>query len=105
MPKYIFAYHGGAGAPTTPEDGAKQMEKWNAWFASMPAGAATDMGAPVGKSTTVSAKGVADDGGPNPLSGFSMVEAADLEQAVAIARDCPIVSDGGSVEIAPVTAM
>ncbi|MEO1613863.1 MAG: YciI family protein [Pseudomonadota bacterium] len=104
MPRYIFAYHGGS-TPSTPEAGAKEMAKWDAWFAAMPAGAVSEEGAPVGKSTTVSAGGVADDGGPNPLSGYSIVEASDAAEAVEIAKGCPIVGDGGSVEIAPIMAM
>jgi len=30
MPNYIIAYHGGK-KPESPEEGAKQMEKWKAW--------------------------------------------------------------------------
>ena len=98
MPKYVFAYHGGK-MPETPEEGAKEMEKWKAWFAGM-GDAVIDGGNPVGKSTTVSGAGVADNGGSNPLSGYSLIEAANLDAAVEIAKACPICSNDGSVEIA-----
>lgn len=104
MPKFIYAYHGGA-TPAAPEDAAKEMQKWSDWFAGMPAGAVSEEGAPVGMSMTVSAAGVAKDGGANPLSGYSIIEAADESQAVEIARGCPIVAKGGSVEVAPIMAM
>ena len=104
MPKFVYAYHGGS-TPETPEAGAKEMEKWNAWFAGMPDGAVSDGGAPVGMSKTVSAAGVADDGGANPVSGYSIIDAKDETQAIEIARNCPIVDNGGSVEVVPIMEM
>jgi hypothetical protein len=104
MPQFIFAYHGG-GRPETPEAGERLMEAWRAWMGGMGA-ALVQPGNPVGLSKTVSAKGVADDGGANPLSGYSVVEAADIEAACAMARGCPMVVDGtGSVEVAEIVEM
>lgn len=104
MPKFIFAYHGG-GRPETPEEGAKEMAKWQAWMAKH-ADALSDPGAPVGMSKTVSSSGVADNGGANPLSGYTLVEAADVDAACEIAKGCPILAEGkGSVEVAPIMEM
>lgn len=104
MPDFIFAYHGG-GAPETPEAGAKAMEVWGAWYGAM-GDAVVNPGAPVGMSKTVSSGGVADDGGANPLSGFTVVRADSIEAACQMAKGCPLVADGtGSVEVAPVVEM
>lgn len=104
MPDFIFAYHGG-GAPETPEAGAKAMEAWGAWYGAM-GDAVANPGAPVGMSKTVSSGGVADDGGANPLSGFTVVRADSIEAACEMAKGCPLVADGsGSVEVAPVVEM
>ena len=103
MPKYVFAYHGGK-KPETPEAGEKVMAAWNAWFADM-GPAVADPGHPVGLSKTVSAAGVSDNGGSNPLSGLSVIEAADIGKAADLAKGCPIITDGGSIEIAEVLAM
>ena len=104
MPKFIFAYHGG-GMPETPEEGEKAMAAWGAWYGAM-GNAVVDGGAPVGQSSTVSAGGVADNGGANPLSGYTVVEAADHAAANEMAKGCPIVQDGtGSVEVAPIMEM
>ncbi len=101
MPKFLFAYHGG-GKPDTEAEGARAMAAWQAWLEGMGDGC-VDMGAPVGMSKTVSAGGVADDGGANPLSGYTIVEAADIDAAVAMATGCPILECGkGTVEIAPI---
>ena len=49
---------------------------------------------------TVSAGSVADGGGANPLTGYSLITAADLDAAVEAAKGCPILESGGSVEVA-----
>ena len=104
MQKYMFAYHGG-GMPETPEEGEKEMAKWQAWLGGMGA-ACADMGNPVGMSKTVTASGVDDNGGSNPLSGYSIVEAADIDAACEMAKGCPILAGGkGTVEVAPIMQM
>lgn len=97
MPKFIFAYHGGK-PPESPEEGADVMDRWNTWLAGL-GDAVVDEGNPAGPSKTVSANGVADDGGSNPISGFSLIEAPDMDAAVTMAKGCPIM-DHGSVEVA-----
>ncbi|UOA28867.1 YciI family protein [Pseudosulfitobacter sp. DSM 107133] len=104
MPNFIFAYHGGT-TPQTPEEGAAAMAKWVAWFENLGA-AVVDGGNPVGQSKTVTASGVTGDGGANPLSGYSVISAADIDAAAEMAKGCPMVVDGsGSVEVAPIIEM
>ena len=104
MPKYIFAYHGGS-APSDPADVEKVMGQWNAWYGSM-GDKVVDGGGPCGASSTVSSGGVTDDGGANPLSGFTVVEAADQSAANEMAKGCPMVNDGsGSVEVVEILQM
>jgi len=104
MPKFLFIYHGGS-VPESPEEGEKAMAAWGAWYEGM--GAATvDPGAPVGKSHTVSPNGHAEDGGPNPVSGYTIITAADHAEACAHAAKNPMVLDGsGSVEVAELIEM
>lgn len=104
MPDFVFAYHGGK-TPDSPEEGAKVMAAWQAWMGGM-GDALVQPGAPVGMSKTVSGSGVVNDGGANPVSGYSVVSAADMDAAVAMAKGCPMVADGsGSVEVAEVLPM
>jgi hypothetical protein len=99
MPQYIFAYHGGH-TPDSPEEQKKVMAEWGAWMGGM-GDALVVPGNPVGMSKTVSATGVAEDGGANPLAGFSVVEAADIDAATKMAKGCPMVTGGtGTVEVA-----
>ena len=103
MAKYIFAYHGGGMAETEAEQ-AKIMEAWGAWMGSLGA-ALVDGGARTASSTTVTTTGVTDDGGANPISGYSLYEADDVEAAIKAAQGCPILDAGGSVEVAALMEM
>ncbi|MDH3220738.1 MAG: YciI family protein [Gammaproteobacteria bacterium] len=104
MPKYIFAYHGGK-VPETEEEGARVMAEWMAWFEKMGV-AVVDGGNPLGPSSTLHSDGtVSSDGGPNPLSGYSLVNAESIEQATELARGCPILRAEGSIEIAEAMEM
>lgn len=99
MAKFLFVYHGGK-KPEGKAEQARVMDAWGKWMGGMGA-AMVDGGAPVGMSTTVLPGGsVADNGGANPVSGYSLVEAKTVADAVAHAKGCPILAEGGSIEIA-----
>lgn len=98
MAKYLFVYHGGK-TPTSEEEIKKVMEAWGQWMGGL-GDALIDGGNPVGKSITVKADGITRDGGANPVSGYSLVEASNDDDAIAKAKGCPILMDGGSVEVA-----
>lgn len=104
MAKYLFVYHGGKESESE-EELAKALDAWGEWFGSMGA-AVVDGGNPVGQSSTVNPDGsVADNGGANPASGYSLIEAVDFDDVVAKARGCPILVGGGSIEVAEVIDM
>lgn len=99
MSKYLFVYHGGS-KPESEADVAKVMDAWGQWFGSM-GNSVVDGGNPVGMSSTVKSNGsIANDGGANPASGYSLVETSDLDGALAFAKGCPILASGGTVEVA-----
>ncbi|SHK21962.1 Uncharacterized conserved protein [Shimia gijangensis] len=98
MAKFIYVYHGG-GRPETPEEGERVMAAWMNWMQNL-GDAIVDGGNPVGMSKTVTAGGVEDGGGSNPVSGYTLVKATDIDAACAMAKGCPIFASGGSVEVA-----
>lgn len=97
MTKFMFAFHGGK-MPESQEEGAKIMAKWGNWMEGLGA-SLTDPGSILGGSNTVSADGVSDGGGPDPLSGYMVVTAADKNAAVEIVKGCPILENEGRVEV------
>lgn len=103
MPNYLFVYHGGS-MPETEEEGERIMQAWMAWFGEL-GDSVVDGGNPVGKSKTVHPGGkVTDDGGPDPTSGYSVIRAASIEEAVAKAKGSPHLADG-TVEVAEIIEM
>lgn len=104
MAKFLYIFHGGK-MPETPEEGAAAMAAWGAWYEGM-GGATIDPGNPVEKSHTVGPSGHSEDGGPNPASGYCIVEYPDYDAACAAAAKNPIVLDGsGTVEVARIHEM
>lgn len=102
MSEYIFAYHGGKKFEN-PEEGRKFMEKWQAWSGGM-GDAFVNPGSPLGMSRTVGSGGVSDGGGSNPLSGYSVVKAESMDDAVEMAKGCPHC-EHGTIEVAEVMQM
>ncbi len=99
MSKYLFVYHGGKN-PESETEVAEVLDAWGAWMGSMGA-AVIDGGNPVGMSSTINSDGsVTDNGGSNPVSGYGLFEAADLDDAIAKGRGCPILASGGTIELA-----
>ena len=103
MSIYVFAYHGGEKLES-PEEGAKYISKSKAWVGGL-GDAIVNPGTPLGKSKTVSSGGVSDDGGSNPLSGFSIVKADSMDAALEMAKVCPFLDLGGTLEVAKVMKM
>ncbi|MDH4171933.1 MAG: hypothetical protein OEW42_20310 [Acidimicrobiia bacterium] len=96
MTKYLFTYSGGGGMPETDEQQAAEMAKWGEWYGALGA-AIVDGGAPTGAVQTVSADGSVTDGGN--VTGWGVFEADSLAGAVELAKGCPVLSNGGSVEV------
>jgi hypothetical protein len=97
MGKYVLAYKGG-GIPQTEEEQKRVMDAWMAWYGSM-GDKVVDVGNPFGASTAVGGNGTSG------LTGYSIVNADSLEDAASIAGGCPILADGGSVEVYETVAM
>lgn len=100
MATYLLAYHGGGGMAEDQATRDKIMAEWGKWFQDL-GPALVDGGNPVMRTKTITSKGsVSDGGGQNPVSGYSLIKADDLDSAVKLARGCPVLSSGGSIEVA-----
>ncbi|MDA0350842.1 MAG: YciI family protein [Chloroflexi bacterium] len=98
MANYLLAYHGG-GMPEDEAAGQKVMAAWMAWFEKLGA-AVVDGGNPVGASVTIASNGATSEGGgANPATGYSVVQAESLAAATELAKGCPILTSGGSIEV------
>lgn len=98
MAAFLLAFHGGASARDK-EDSARLIAAWAKWMTGLGA-ALRDPGGPARESRTVHADGsVTEGGGPNPVTGYTMVDALDFDEAIALTAGCPIFDADGSIEI------
>ena len=101
MTKYLLGYHGGS-IPASKEEGDRVMAAWGKWIGSL-GKAMVDPGNPTAAAKTIAPGGkVSDGGGSNPVTGYSVIEAASLDAAVALAKGCPQLSSGGTIEVAEI---
>jgi hypothetical protein len=97
MAKYLLAYRGG-GMPETPEAQAQMMTAWSAWFGQLGA-AVADAGNPVSQAKTIAADGSVSGDGRSSLSGYSIISGDSLDAAIALAKGCPVLSGGSTIEV------
>ncbi len=98
MATYLLAYHGGK-MPETEREQARVMAAWGKWYTKL-GRAVIDGGNPVGHAQTIASTGrVTRGGGRNPVTGYTIIKAADIATATKLAKGCPILKGGGSVEV------
>ena len=98
MAKYLFIYKSQQDWSTLPKDQIEQiMQVWGEWVGTM--GAAIVEGGnpfkPTGKQ--VSEQGVGD--AQDLVSGYTIVEARDFDEALSMAQGVPTLDRGGTVEV------
>jgi hypothetical protein len=97
MAKYLLAYSGGS-MPDSPAEQQAAMQKWMAWFGELGT-AVVDGGSPLAPSATIRPGGAVSSGASMGLSGYSIVEAGDSEEATKMALGCPLINAGGTIEV------
>ena len=102
MTTYLLAYKGGKMAESEAEQ-QEIMAAWGAWFGSL-GEAVADPGNPFAGSMTVNGEG-ASEGGSAGLGGYSVLQAESLADAAELAKGCPLVGAGGSVDVYETIAM
>ncbi len=103
MPQYIMTYLGGD-KPSSPEEGKQHMSKYMAWLSSL-GDSAISPANPLKNTSTVHSDGSVTAGGATSMSGFTIVEAASMEAALSVAKDCPFLDVGGSLEVSELMQM
>ena len=96
MANYVLVYHGGS-MPESQEEGVKIMAAWTEWFGQL-GGALVDGGNPASATKTIAANGSVSDDASGP-SGYSIIKADSLDAAVALAKGCPVLQGGASIQV------
>ncbi len=98
MPNYVLTYHGEMGGmPEDPAAVEAVMEEWGAWYGSM-GDALVDGGAPFGETASIGPDG-STVANPASLTGYTIIKADDIAGASAIAKGCPVLKNGHTVQI------
>lgn len=96
MDTYLLVHRHRHGYRGTPETAAA----WKDWFTQL-GDALVDPG-----NAVLDGRGAAGDAGSSlPLGGYTIVQAASLEEAVRLASGCPIIEAGGAVEVGELTLL
>lgn len=102
MAQYIILYLGSDQPPSADFDPAASKAKWGQWVQELGA-AAVNPGTPMMHSKIVSPNGVTD-AGKQGSTGYTIVEAADMDAAIEMAKGCPYL-EMGSLEVAELMQM
>ena len=97
MSRHLVTYHGGE-MPTDPEAQQQVLQAFQTWAASV-GSALLDPGAPLGQAKTISASGISEGMGGASISGYTLLEASSLDDAVRLLGTHPYVSRGGSLQV------
>ena len=97
MAKFVLVYTGG-NPPQTEAEGEAVMAAWMGWFGTLGA-AIVDPGNPFGASQSVASDGSSREGNSTNLGGYSIIDAADISAASELAKGCPVLTSGGSVDV------
>lgn len=103
MSRYMITYLGG-NPPSTPEEGQKHFMKYKEWLGGL-GEAAVSPANPLKGTQVVNPDGSVTDGGMSTMSGFTIVEADSMEAALTMAKACPFLDIGGSLEVSELMSM
>ncbi len=97
MANYLLLYHGG-GMPASKEEGDKVMAAWGEWMKAC-GDNLVDAGNPCSNSQNVTKDGQGAVKG-DPVTGYSVIKADSMSDAVKAAKMVPLVVDGsGSCDV------
>ena len=93
MANYVFSFR----VPSHYAPHAGTPAEWQAWFGGL-GSALADVGNAVTDYASLGEVG----GSGSRMVAYSVVSAEDMDSALALAKDCPVLRVGGGVEVGPV---
>ena len=114
MSEFLLLFRGGEGmaaAKQSPETFQQHMKKWKVWMEGLGKEGKFIAGQPLADEGSVisGSKKVVTDGpfaeGKELVGGYLMIKATNIQEAVAISKNCPIFEYNGTVEVREVQEM
>jgi hypothetical protein len=103
MAQYAIVYLGGD-QPSTPEEGKEHFSKYMDWISSL-GDSAVSPSNPLKETSTVNSDGTVTTGGTTTMSGYTIIEVDSMDAALSIAKACPFLDIGGSLEVSELVEM
>lgn len=100
MANFLLTYHGEGGMPATDAERAQVFEAWTSWFSQL-GDAVVDQGNPTAGARAISPDGSVMDATSAP-TGYTILRADSLDQAVALAKACPVLAAGQAVVVSEI---
>jgi hypothetical protein len=99
MVNYLLLYAGGS-MPETETEQKAVMKEWESWMGKL-GSSLVDGGNPfTPNAKTISKEGKISDGSGGPMpSGYSILKANSLDEAVTMAKSCPVLKGGASIMV------
>lgn len=97
MANFVLLYAGG-GMPESEEEGKRIMDAWGAWFGQL-GDSLVDGGNPFSPGAkSIGTDGSVTDGGA-AASGYSVIKADSMDDAVEKAKGCPVLQGGATITV------
>lgn len=103
MNQYLIVYLGGD-QPSSPEEGKQHFTKYMDWLSAL-GDAAVSPANPLKDTNTVNPDGTVIEGGSTTMSGYTIIQAESMDSALSIAKACPFLDVGGSLEVSELMEM
>jgi hypothetical protein len=98
MVNYLLLYSGGS-IPASETEQKAVMQAWNIWMNNLGA-SLVDGGNPfTPKAKTIASDGAISDGPAGLASGYSVIKANSMDEALKIAQACPVLQGGAKVMV------
>ena len=112
MSEFLYLFRGGDAreAAGSPEHMQAHMGRWMKWMDDLAKAGKMTGGLPLkSDGKTVNSQGLVTDGpfaeGKEIVGGYMTIKAADMNEALAISKDCPIFEFDGTVEVREIQSM
>ena len=97
MAHYIITYIGGQ-QPSNAEEGKAHFEKYQQWLVSLGDAVVSPMN-PLKDTSVIKPDGEVVQGSLTEMSGFTLLDVDSHKIAIELARSCPFLEIGGSLEV------
>ena len=103
MPQYMITYLGG-NQPSGPKEGKQHFSKYMEWLSSL-GDSIVSPANPLKDTCTISPDGTVAAGSTTTMSGYTIIQVDSMEAALSIAKACPFLDIGGSLEVSELVEM